>query len=284
MAAEPSPVGRAHTAAEFRCDRSIVPAGGAAAVGRLRCPPAFAAFAAGQAACQSRCTVGHHPARLQCRRPAPGCLPRCRSRPAAARCAAEGFARHYQYLVLPLDRISGIESPALLRADAPNYFAAAWAARRHTEQALGQPLPRAVASLALNSPHGRSQHQLHIHVDCLRADVLAQLQRMQPGIGAQWAVLPEPLRGHAYQARWLGGTALTANPIRLLADDLAAPGDMASWSLLVSGQPAADGAPGFLLLATRRDTEQGNNASAEELQDHACVAVTGAGGPLDGVR
>lgn len=191
---------------------------------------------------------------------------------------------HYQYLVLPLDRISGIESPALLRADAPNYFAAAWAARRHTEQALGQPLPRAVASLALNSPHGRSQHQLHIHVDCLRADVLAQLQRMQPGIGAQWAVLPEPLRGHAYQARWLGGTALTANPIRLLADDLAAPGDMASWSLLVSGQPAADGAPGFLLLATRRDTEQGNNASAEELQDHACVAVTGAGGPLDGVR
>ena len=79
---------------------------------------------------------------------------------------------HYQFLLMPLDKVSGIESPALYRRGAPNYFAAAWQARTRTEQALGQRLPRSIASLALNSPHGRSQHQLHIHVDCLRADVL----------------------------------------------------------------------------------------------------------------
>ncbi|MFN4162526.1 MAG: CDP-diacylglycerol diphosphatase, partial [Stenotrophomonas sp.] len=36
--------------------------------------------------------------------------------------------------------------------------------------------------------------------------------------------------------------------------------------------------------ATRVDPATGNEASGEELQDHACAAVTGADGPLDGVR
>jgi len=190
---------------------------------------------------------------------------------------------HYQFLVLPLDRVSGIESPALLRAGAPNYFAAAWAARGHTEQALGRPLPRDVASLALNSPHGRSQHQLHIHVDCLRGDILDQLRRLQPVIGADWQPLPEPLRGHVYLARQLPGAELTANPVRLLADHLADPADIGNWSLVVAGQVAASGAPGFVLLATRLDLEAGNKASGEELQDHACAVLTGAAGPLEGV-
>lgn len=190
---------------------------------------------------------------------------------------------HYQFLLLPLDRVSGIESPALLRAGAPNYFAAAWAARSHTEQALGRALPRDVASLALNSPHGRSQHQLHIHVDCLRADVLGQLRRLQPAIGSDWQPLPEPLRGHAYLARQLPGAELTANPVRLLAAHLADPADIGNWSLVVVGRTDAAGAPGFVLLATRLDLAAGNKASGEELQDHACAVLTGATGPLDGV-
>jgi len=189
----------------------------------------------------------------------------------------------YQFLVLPLDRVSGIESPALLRADAPNYFAAAWAARSHTEQALGRPLPRDVASLALNSPHGRSQHQLHIHVDCLRADVMTQLHRLQPAIGTAWQPLSEPLRGHAYLARYLPGAELTANPVRLLADHVENPADIGNWSLVVAGQTDTTGAPGFIVLATRLDLETGNKASGEELQDHACAVLTGAAGPLDGV-
>lgn len=189
----------------------------------------------------------------------------------------------YQFLVLPLDRVSGIESPALLRADAPNYFAAAWVARSHTEQALGRPLPRDVVSLALNSPHGRSQHQLHIHVDCLRADVMTQLHRLQPAIGTAWQPLPEPLRGHAYLARYLPGAELTANPVRLLADHVENPADIGNWSLVVVGQTDTTGAPGFIVLATRLDLETGNKASGEELQDHACAVLTGAAGPLDGV-
>ncbi|MFH7428718.1 CDP-diacylglycerol diphosphatase, partial [Pseudomonas syringae group genomosp. 7] len=75
------------------------------------------------------------------------------------------------------------------------------------------------ASLALNSPHGRSQHQLHIHVDCLRADVLRALDTHAAAVGSRWAPLPVLLRGHQYQARLLPGEELTANPLNLLAYD-----------------------------------------------------------------
>ncbi|MGH8039055.1 MAG: CDP-diacylglycerol diphosphatase [Stenotrophomonas sp.] len=190
----------------------------------------------------------------------------------------------YQFLLMPLDRVTGIESPALLTAQAPNYFASAWQARRFTEQALGQPLPRTVASLALNSAHGRSQHQLHIHVDCLRADVLAQLQAMDDAIGTKWQPLPQPLRGHTYQAIRLDGLALTANPLHLLAAGPAAAGDLGRWSLVVAGHGRDDRDPGFVLLATQADLEAGHQASGEELQDHACAVLTGAADALDGVR
>ncbi|WP_260477016.1 CDP-diacylglycerol diphosphatase [Stenotrophomonas sp. 278] len=190
----------------------------------------------------------------------------------------------YQFLLMPLDKVSGIESPDLLQAGTPNYFAAAWQARAYTERALGQPLPRDVASLALNSAHGRSQNQLHIHVDCLRADIRDQLQAMQPAIGPTWQPLPQPLRGHVYQARRLDGETLTADPIRLLADDLAAPGEMGRWSLVVVGQGDDARAPGFVLLATQADADAGHQASGEELQDHACAVLTGASQALDGVR
>ena len=45
-------------------------------------------------------------------------------------------AGRYQYLVLPLARVRGIESPALQAPGAPNYFADAWTARAH---GLGEP-------------------------------------------------------------------------------------------------------------------------------------------------
>lgn len=191
---------------------------------------------------------------------------------------------NYQFLLMPLDKVSGIESATLYRRGAPNYFAAAWQARGHTERALGQPLPRTVASLALNSPHGRSQHQLHIHVDCLRADVLQALDDNGASLGTQWAPLPVLLRGHQYQARLLPGASLTANPLNLLAYELSGVDKVGQWSLLVAGREDVQGGPGFILLATQLDAASGNEASAEELQDHACSVLTGADATLERVR
>ncbi|WMJ69510.1 CDP-diacylglycerol diphosphatase [Stenotrophomonas sp. 24(2023)] len=189
----------------------------------------------------------------------------------------------YQFLLMPMDRVSGIESPQLYQRGAPNYFAAAWQARAQTERALGRPLPRNVASLSLNSPQGRSQHQLHIHIDCLRADVLQVLDAQAGAIGTRWAPLAQPLRGHIYQARALPGEQLRANPLNLLAQDLAG-ADVGQWGVTVVGRDAVEGGPGFVLLATRVDPASGNDASAEELQDHACTVLTGAHDAMERVR
>ena len=187
-----------------------------------------------------------------------------------------------QYLLLPLQKITGIEDPQVLAVDAPNYFAQAWLARTYSEQALGQPLPRRYTSLAANSPHGRSQEQLHIHIDCVRADVAEALQQWQGTIGLTFAPLPGELRGHRYLARYVPGTELPVNPFQLLAQILP-PGDvMADYSMAVVGVEDARG-PGFDLLATRYDLLDANFASAEELQDHACGVITGEQA-LDGVR
>ena len=102
-------------------------------------------------------------------------------------------------------------------------------------------------------------------------------------LGSQWSPLPVPLRGHQYQARLLPGAELTANPLNLLAYDLAGVDDVGQWSLVV-GTGSGAGWPGFILLATRVDPGTGNEASAEELQDHACAVLTGAGASLERVR
>lgn len=188
----------------------------------------------------------------------------------------------FQYLLIPADKVSGIESPAVLQPQSPNYFASAWQARSFVAAALARPLPRPYVSLALNSPHGRSQEQLHIHVDCVRPDVRAQLDRLQAGIGQDWQALPEPLHGNRYLARDLAGEALAQDPLRLLAAALPAGDGLGDYSLVVVGRTDADGAPGFTLLATRYDPAHGNWASGEELQDHACGLVTGAKRVLEG--
>lgn len=73
--------------------------------------------------------------------------------------------------LIPTARIAGIESPELLDPGTTNYFAAAWQARSFVEQQAGGTIARDWMSLAINSAVARTQNQLHIHVDCLRADV-----------------------------------------------------------------------------------------------------------------
>src|SRR3954451_6804938 len=67
-----------------------------------------------------------------------------------------------QFLLIPTQRTSGIDDPAILAPDAPNYFAAAWKARSFVDERAGSRLPRDQLSLAINSTFARSQDQLHI--------------------------------------------------------------------------------------------------------------------------
>jgi CDP-diacylglycerol pyrophosphatase len=178
-----------------------------------------------------------------------------------------------QYLLIPTRKVTGIESPAILEPDAPNYFAAAWSFMDKVTAAAHHTVPRDYLSLAINSESGRSQNQLHIHLDCLRTDVHASLMAALAQIGPAWAPLPVPLAGHPYAALRVPGRDLQqVNPFRLLA---AATSDMKDQTLVVVGADFADG-PGFIILNDHVGATAGDQASGEELQDHDC-AVAKAG-------
>jgi CDP-diacylglycerol pyrophosphatase len=220
------------------------------------------------------------------------CVPDQQQKTDPAPCAlvdqSEGDAKGYavlkdivgatQYLLIPTARTTGIESAPLLAPDAPNYFADAWRERGFTERAAGYPLPRQAISLAVNSASGRSQNQLHIHIDCIRTDIAAALRRQLGAIGDSWAPLPEPLAGHPYWAiRVLGDDLDSINPFALVADGVPGAREaMGKQTLVVVGAEFADDRPGFILLTDRvnpaaGDKAAGDKAAGEELQDHGCA-------------
>jgi CDP-diacylglycerol pyrophosphatase len=175
-----------------------------------------------------------------------------------------------QYLLIPTARVSGIESPELLAPNAPNYFRDAWNARGYVNRKLHRTLPRDEVSLAINSESGRSQDQLHIHIDCLAHDVAQTLREVGPMIGTKWAPLPVRLRGHVYSAMRIDDADLAhTDPFKLVAPYAASRNQtMGEQTLLLTGTTRADGAPAFFLLNDH--VQPGNWASSEELQDHTC--------------
>jgi CDP-diacylglycerol pyrophosphatase len=173
-----------------------------------------------------------------------------------------------QFLVMPTARIHGMESPEIQQHGAPNYWEPAWDARTYVQDRLHQTLPRDDISMAINSIHGRSQDQLHIHVDCIAPAVKAALTEHQAAIGSHWAPLPVTLAGHEYRAMRLQQPTLAgADPFLLLADsDPSVAADMANHTLVVVGATFPGDVPGFVLLDYHAD-----GASGEELQDHGCA-------------
>jgi CDP-diacylglycerol pyrophosphatase len=175
-----------------------------------------------------------------------------------------------QYLLIPIARVSGIESPELLQPNAPNYWRAAWQARVYVDAKLRRTLPREELSLAINSASGRTQNQLHIHIDCLAPDVVRTLREVGPSIGTEWKPLPVRLRGHTYSAIRIDDADLDhTDPFKLLAPYAQARNQtMGDQTLLLAGALLEDGKPAFYLLNDH--VQAGNWASSEELQDHTC--------------
>jgi CDP-diacylglycerol pyrophosphatase len=213
------------------------------------------------------------------------CVPGEESRHAPAPCAVvsipDGVAHGFvvmkdrtgvaQHLLLPTAKITGIEDPLVLEPQAANYFARAWDERGLMQARLPHPLGRSQISIAVNSIYGRSQDQLHLHIDCLDPAVGAALKAAAIPHDDRWNHVVS-LDGHAYRVRWLDEARLaTTNPFKLLAR--VQPGArraMGAWTLALVGATGPGGAPGFYLLADRADPAHGDNGSAEELQDHAC--------------
>ncbi|ELY2854824.1 CDP-diacylglycerol diphosphatase [Cronobacter dublinensis] len=212
------------------------------------------------------------------------CLPGERERHNPAPCAQVNLPAGYavlkdingplQYLLMPLWKINGIESPLLLADNTPNFFWQAWQARRWMSEKRGDTVPDSAVSLTINSALGRTQNHLHIHISCLRPDVRAQLDAAMTAIGSRWQPFPGNLRGHDYLARRITGEELSRrSPFLMLAQEVPeAREHMGRYSLALA--PLKDGA--FVLLATRRNLLQLNVAHSEELQDHDCTILDNA--------
>lgn len=177
-----------------------------------------------------------------------------------------------QYLLMPSAKITGIESPAVLDAATPNFFAQAWRARHVMAERYGKPIDDGDISLAINSEYGRTQNQLHIHISCLLPAVKQRLTQIGPDFINQWQPLPGGLLGHDYLGRRVTPAELEQQgAFRLLAAGLPrADGRMGSFGLAMTALPDGD----FLLLATERSLLPFTLASAEELQDHDCRLLT----------
>lgn len=178
-----------------------------------------------------------------------------------------------QLLVMPTARITGIEDPAVLSPGAPAYFGFAWQSLNVVRALAGRDLRDDQLSLAVNSKFGRTQNQLHIHVDCLRADVVAALRAHAADLTGEWTEFPVPLAGHRYLAR----VAETLNrpgatPFDLIADGIQGARDhMAFMTILVTARAAAMDAPADFILLADEAHPPADFGAAEELQDHACA-------------
>lgn len=177
----------------------------------------------------------------------------------------------YHNLAMPIDKVSGIESPELQTEQAPPYFSQAWENRNPLSAEIGKPLKDEWLSLAINSKYGRSQNQLHIHIACLRQDVYKQLGEQAQQIDQRWRPLAEKLVGHRYLARKLAGVDLAQeDPFRLLQQYVTEQGDnIANYGLALAVTPEGE----MILLANRLKVTDLNLGSAGEIQDYQCAVA-----------
>jgi CDP-diacylglycerol pyrophosphatase len=178
-----------------------------------------------------------------------------------------------QFLLIPTRQIGGIENPEILASDAPNYFKSAWDARKYVIERIGHDLPRSAIGLAINSEYARTQDQLHIHIDCVRPDVAAQIGAHVTDISHKWTELPVDLMGQRYLALQVQSSDLDGmNPFQMLAAGMPeARADMSHETLVVIGTESPQGKPGFILLAGRADSAARQTGHGEDLLDHDCA-------------
>ena len=179
-----------------------------------------------------------------------------------------------QVLLIPTARVTGIEDKAVRRPGAPDYLALAWENRGVVGRLAGHPLRRRDLALAVNAIAGRTQDQLHIHIDCVQPSVRAAVAAHVGGLDAAWRAFPVALMGQPFLARVVAGDGLSGvNPFRLLADQVPGAAEaMGTWTLVVAGaRLPPDNRLGFVLLAGHVDPATGDRGAGEELQDHACA-------------
>jgi len=156
-----------------------------------------------------------------------------------------------EVLLVPTERIAGIESPQLMLPEAPNWWRFAWEARHFLKRRAGSSVADNDVVLAINSERSRSQNQLHIHVACIRPGVARQIRRREDMIRSTWSHSTLRIQSEKWFVMRLIGKDLQTDPFALLADlKRNSTAQIEGWSLAVLSWTFADGTDGFVVLAS----------------------------------
>lgn len=172
----------------------------------------------------------------------------------------------YQFLLIPLARITGIEDPALRESAGRNYLYDAWAARFLVTARLNNSLPESDVVLTINPKNARTQDQLHIHISCSSPTTSAALRNVDTSEYVGWKQLPIDLGGRRFQGLAVDTKAFESrNLFRDIYLKVTADGKKMENASIAVANVAQDQ---FLLLLAEGTEDQ--PVAAETLQDHDC--------------
>ncbi|HTI18015.1 MAG TPA: CDP-diacylglycerol diphosphatase [Trinickia sp.] len=180
-----------------------------------------------------------------------------------------------QHLLIPTDRISGIDSPLVLAPSTGHYWADAWNARSFVQASLKaahrKPLEDDQLGLEINSAYRRSQEQLHIHIDCMRTSAIDALGRHRHDAPDQWVW--DTIDGARYRIMRVSGPEFNIDPFSIVARDKGELDAMSRQTILVVGAGPSTQQDGWLLLNSGTDID-GGTGTAEVLLDHQCEVAS----------
>ncbi|MBC1239971.1 CDP-diacylglycerol diphosphatase, partial [Nostoc sp. 2RC] len=175
-----------------------------------------------------------------------------------------------EYLLLPTDKIEGIEDPNISRSNSIPYWQYAWEeVRKYVPTKKPQVQYRNQYGLAINSQQARNQDQLHIHMSCIKQSVSMQLETDDNQIpNGNFNNFILTLENNQYNIMKLDNDSLTNNnnPFYLVNRSLASSQKMADQSIAVVGRRRG----GYYIVNTESDATKGYKAAAEKLLDEDC--------------
>ncbi|MDZ8025606.1 MAG: CDP-diacylglycerol diphosphatase [Nostoc sp. DedQUE01] len=175
-----------------------------------------------------------------------------------------------EYLLLPTDKIEGIEDPNISQSNSIPYWQYAWEqARKYVVSQKPQVQYRNQYGLAINSKQARNQDQLHIHMSCIKQSVSMQLETDDNQIPVgNFNNFILTLENNQYNIMQLDNDSLANNnnPFYLVNKSLGSSQKMGDQSIAVVGRRRG----GYYILKTESDASKGYNAAAEKLLDEDC--------------
>ncbi len=170
-------------------------------------------------------------------------------------------------IVVPTQRIAGIESPALFSPDTPNLWAIAWNERSWVSGAAGRSLEWSDIGMAINSSVSRTQDQLHIHVDCVDPRLKHMLANHAKNISGRWSEFDLPPWAGRYRVKRIGHAELDRGIFQMVADEIAGAREhMGLQTIGVIGAQGPKGEKDFVVFVNS------HGGHAEELLDRQCPA------------